>query len=249
MDKVGEVGSGPEKAAVPAKIGETTGSDLAAMLLRGTLGAIPLVGPLAAEIATGIIPRQRIDRIQAFLEKLAETVGKMDAEFVKQRMTCPKGVDLLEDCVDGAVKALSGERIGHLASLYAVGITTEQADHETNKKMVLLLNQLTDAEVVWLAELAQGRSAHDRPERNAEILAPRAAYFGSPVEDLDAQAIQKAWKDRLIQLGLAKESIRSPLEFEKIRGDWKRHRPEATWLGRMLLRYIGIAGPSGGDTQ
>ena len=45
----------------------TKGTDIATILSKGLVGAIPFVGPLAAEIVGAIIPNQRIDRLESLL--------------------------------------------------------------------------------------------------------------------------------------------------------------------------------------
>ena len=223
-------------------------ADVAVALARSALGIIPVVGPIAAEIVGAIIPGQRVDRIQRFLEKLAQRVDGIEETMIRDKMSQPESIDLLEDCLQGASRALSDNRLQYLANLYATGITSEQADHETNKKMASLLSQLTDAEVIWLGELAQIRAVLDWPEGNLDVLYPRSAAMRSSAAEVDAAEIQKAWKDRLIQLGLANARLRKSMrdgsiEIDMITNDWERDEPEATWLGRMLLGYIGIDEP------
>ncbi|MHB1000825.1 MAG: hypothetical protein ACYC27_16410 [Armatimonadota bacterium] len=229
------------------QLARMTSADFAAATARAMLGAIPFVGPLVSEIVTTIIPGQRMDRIQDFLERLAERVKDVEAEVLQERMKTAECVDLLEDCFAGAVRALSEDRLEYLANLYATGISRMEADHETNKKMVSLLSQLSDAEVIWLAHLAQDRALGDPIVNNEDILYPRSTVLSSPVEERDAHAMQEAWKSRLTQLGLVKQKIRqnsrSGPEMDTFSGDWKRDSPRATWLGRMLLGYIGIEEP------
>jgi len=48
----------------------TKGTDISAIIGKGLLGAIPFVGPMAAEIVGAVIPNQRIDRIESLLTLL-----------------------------------------------------------------------------------------------------------------------------------------------------------------------------------
>ena len=52
--------------------------DLATIFGKGLVGAIPFVGPLAAEIVGSIIPNQRIDRIETFLKMLESKIHGLD---------------------------------------------------------------------------------------------------------------------------------------------------------------------------
>ena len=148
------------------KITKTTGADIATFSAKLGLSFVPFVGSAVAEIVTAIIPGQRLDRIQDFLEQVAEKVKHLEQQAIEERMKTPDAVDLIEDCFNGAARATSQDRIGYLANLYVTGITNEQADHETNKKMASLLSQLSDAEVIWLGHLAQVRYA-GQPNRQA----------------------------------------------------------------------------------
>lgn len=71
--------------------------DIATIFTKGIVGAIPFVGPLAAEIVGTTIPNQRMDRIEKFLEKLEQKIKKMDQEKVKESIEKPESVDLFED--------------------------------------------------------------------------------------------------------------------------------------------------------
>ncbi len=238
-----------EGAGAPdTQVARTTSADIGTAVARAVVGAAPFVGAALAEIATAIIPGQRMDRLQRFVECLAVHLDAFEKHVIEEKMKTPEAVDLLEDCYYGAARALSQERIDHLANLYVTGITSEQADHETNKKLITLLNQLTDAEVIWLSHLAQFQHIGTEIDKHEEVLTPRTAWMGGSVEDFDAEAVQEAWKDRLIQLGLAHAKISrgtGDLGFEMDRhsGEWRRDSPEATWLGRMLLNVIGIGEP------
>ena len=44
--------------------------DIIAIVGKGAVGAIPFVGPMAAEIIGALIPNQRMDRLEQFLKEL-----------------------------------------------------------------------------------------------------------------------------------------------------------------------------------
>ena len=92
-------------------------------------------------------------------------------------------------------------------------------------------------------------------DKHEDVLNPRPAFMGSSTQEVDANAVQKAWRARLIQLGLTEEKLKtgsrgeSP-EVDRSTGDWKRGTTDVTWLGRMLLGYIGIEEPlRGGESK
>lgn len=230
---------------LPERIPATTGPDVAAIALRGTLGAVPIVGALMAEIAGSIIPSQRLDRIHRFVEIIGVKLDSLSDEVRHLRMTAPHAVDLLEDCFLSAARARSDERLSYLAELYVSGIKADKADTERDKVLIRLLDSLTDAEVIWLAHIAD-RHTSNLKEKNPSVLTQVAAHPRSDREAYDKQTIQKAWRNRLEDLGLVTKKLRinsrsKTPEVDSATGDWKREYEQVTWLGRMLLNRIGIA--------
>ncbi len=69
-------------------------TDFAVAVAKGTLGAIPGVGGIAAEIVGTLIPRQRLDRIAEFLEILGEKVAGVERDMLEQKMKSEEFIDL-----------------------------------------------------------------------------------------------------------------------------------------------------------
>ena len=53
---------------------QTNTTDCVASLARGTFGAIPFVGPIAAEIIGHVIPNPPVDRLVRFVQRSEERV-------------------------------------------------------------------------------------------------------------------------------------------------------------------------------
>jgi hypothetical protein len=85
--------------------------DYATLVAKGAAGAIPYLGGMAAEIIGTLIPNQRIDRIVGFLEKLDVRVGRLESEPMKARLRQSGMIDLMEDSLYQAARALSNERL------------------------------------------------------------------------------------------------------------------------------------------
>ncbi|RJX19559.1 MAG: hypothetical protein C4570_05020 [Ammonifex sp.] len=224
---------------------KTNKTDLAAIVAKGALGLIPCVGPLAAEVIGTLIPNQRLDRIQRFLEKLEERVNKLDRERVEKKFHNPGFVDLLEDGFYQAARALTEERLNHIANLVAKGISQEEAEYVRFKKMLSILSSLNDVEVLFL--IMYGRwELGDREfmEQHKDILSPKVATMGSSEDELEAAWIQDSYKAHLVELGLLRPRFNRPRkgelpEFDDKTGTIKASGHELTPLGRMLLKYIG----------
>src|SRR5215510_8642190 len=76
---------------------ETNRSDIAASLIRGIVGATPVVGPIVAEALSMTIPNQKIDRIVAFLRILEDKLKYVEQDLLKEASKSEEFNDLLED--------------------------------------------------------------------------------------------------------------------------------------------------------
>ncbi len=229
-------------------------AEFAAAAVRATFGALgavdphlALVAPLISEVVTSIIPRQRVERIEHLTAELATQVSSMDEEKVKQRFGEPGFVDLLEDGLWQATRATSEERIKQIATLLKNGLSNEDVNALQYKTLMGLLGQLNDAEIIMLQSLAliDNRERQALYEKQPNVLMPVPAYMGSPREDVDKNAIHDNYRAHLRRLGLAKFRYREPKRGEMPEIDYKTRMvksssTDATWLGRYLLRVIGL---------
>jgi len=131
---------------------ETNRSDYAAILIRGLVGAVPWLGPLTAELITTRIPNQKIDRIISVLKLLEDKINflELDKAYIETRFTSEEFADLLEDALPQAARALSEERKEYIANLLKNSLTREDLDHAGKKKLLALLGELLDPEIILL---------------------------------------------------------------------------------------------------
>jgi len=195
--------------------------------LKGVASAVPF-GSLVVETVTSVIPRQRMDRVADMIGRLGAKLDEVEADVkdVKERFSSPEFIDLFEEGVLQAGKALSEERRQHIANILFHGLTDEDLNHARVKKLLFLLNDLADPEIVWLTyvNLAMDESQEQFYQVHEKVLAVVEAVIGSDRGTLDEAALQESYKNRLVQLGLASERMASA--------------NDVTPLGRMLLRYI-----------
>lgn len=226
------------------------GTDIATILGKGLVGAIPFVGPLAAEIVGAIIPNQRIDRIESLLKTLESKIAKEDKEKIKERITAPEYVDLIEDCFIQASRALSEERKEYIASLLKNSLTDDDLRHIEYKRMLSLLGELNDLEVLILKSytMYRGRPEHDGFwKTHKDVLAPPLAYIGSSQEEIDKYTIFQTHRTHLANMGLITPRFKKPKrgelpEFDEKTGLIKAQGYDITGLGRLLLRSIDQGG-------
>ncbi|MCT4365278.1 MAG: hypothetical protein N3Z29_10265 [Synechococcaceae cyanobacterium MAG-AL1] len=221
-------------------------TDLAVALTKGVLAAIPFVGGLAAEVVSTLIPNQRVDRISALLTSLASKVSAMEQERVKARFHEPGFVDLLEDGMYQASRALSEERMENISSLLKNGLSDDDVESIRYKTLMSLLGELNDAEVIILrghAKLfARDEEFH---EQHKDVLHPESAHLGSDQQQLDRNALDQEYRNHLVRLGLLKNRFARPRrgelpEFDEKTGLMKASGREITTLGRLLLRRLDL---------
>lgn len=225
-----------------------TKTDLAAVIAKGGLGAIPGVGALAAEVVGMLIPNQRLDRIERLLEDLAKQLSEQNPEDVRQSFTRAEFVDLLEDGMIQSSRALSDERIHRLAILLRGSLTDVEVNHLRDKRLLELLGQLNDAELVLLQSYTV-KSRHDQEfqDLHRDVLTAPPAYMGAPQDQLDNSTLHQQFNEHLVQLGLLDQKLRFDREtglpeFDKRTGKPKISYKELSSLGRLLLKRVDLLG-------
>lgn len=226
----------------PAKVGGTTSADIAAVLAKGALGAIPFAGGLLAEVAGSLIPGQKMDRLIKFAESLERRLSEAERELFATRAKTPEGTDLVEDALHQASRAISADRTSRIVELLTNGLTEEQFDHDGSKKLLWLLGELADPELVWLVYI--GRNYDESMlELHSQVLSHRTAHLGSGEAEHDSAAVQSSWRRRLLDLGLVKaagyNSGGVDLAFSGLETAAEEGSLELTQLGRMLIRSLG----------
>ncbi|PTN10891.1 hypothetical protein [Nitrosomonas aestuarii] len=228
----------------------TKGTDVATIIGKGLLGAIPFVGPLAAEIIGAVIPNQRIDRIESLLKLLESKIPKEDREKVEQRIVSPESVDLVEDSFVQASRALSEDRKEYIASLLKNSLTDDELKHIEYKRLLSILGELNDLEVLILKSqtLHRGQPEHDEFwSAHEDALKQPLAHMGSTQVEIDKHTIYQTHKLHLANLGLLKARFKIPKrnefpEFDEKTGMIKAQGYDITGLGRLLLRSIDQGG-------
>lgn len=219
-------------------------SDRIVSALKATFGAIPYLGPLAAELVGNVIPNLREERIVSFLKVLSSKIDPEEKAKVEAKILEEKSIDLMEDGFFQAARALSEERIEYIASLVKNGLTNEDAEHITYKKLLSILAELNDIEVLILISYSGGiMQQQDFRRKHQGIVTEPPVHLGSSQEEVDKHAIYEAHKVNLANLGLLKIRFQRPRrgespEFDERTGMMKSSGYDITDLGRLLLRSI-----------
>ena len=219
-------------------------TDIAATLVKGSVGAVPIYGPIIAEIISNLIPNQRIDRIVSFIKVLESKVDDEEKDKVEKNMLEEKSIDLMEDGFLQAARALSEERIEYIASLLKNSLTNEDLEHIQYKRLLFLLGELNDVEVLMLKSHS-GSIAEQQEFRRKHQDALAAPYMSlaSSQEQIDKHAIYEAYRANLTHLDLLKIRFQKPKrgelpEFDEKTGMVKAQGYNITSLGMLLLRSI-----------
>lgn len=209
----------------------TTKSDVAASLIRGIVGAAPFVGPLMAEALSATIPNQKFDRMITFMKVLEDRVQYIEEDLLNEKFKNEEFMDLLEDGLQQASRAISEERKEYIANLLKNGLESEKQSHLEKKKILSLLGQLNDAEIIMLKYFSL-----ENEEERMEVadkhpfLKYRDIAEDRLLEEVISEEVSLSYLDHLIQLRLAKAA---PSDT----------RYEITYLGHVLLWYIGQEDP------
>ncbi len=209
---------------------DTDTTDLAAAAARGIAGACPVIGGLVAEAVNHVIPNQKLDRVADFLRYLDERVSALDNDLgrVTERLRDKHGLDLLEEGVVQASRALTEERRRRIGNLLARSLTHNELKYTESKKILNLLRELTDPELLFLvyySEPLHMQSEYHRKlmEMHPEVLRPASRTIGAPQEEVDRGALRDSYFNTLVRFGLLQQ---------------QGNQHSLTALGRLLLRYI-----------
>jgi|SRR3989344_533093 len=123
---------------------QNTRVDTAVSIAKGVLGAIPYGGGLFAEIIGLTIPNQRLDRITRFLMELDKRLETAERNKLKNN---EYALNLFEDGLVQASRALSEERNRYIAVFLKKAINVNEDSYGTKKKLLYLLQELTDKDV------------------------------------------------------------------------------------------------------
>lgn len=206
------------------------------------------VSKIADDVVYNLIRKQRLDRIDEFLEILNEKTLGFEREILEQKMKTAEFIDLFEDGMWQVARALSRERKEYIASLLKNSLEYEDLNHIEQKKLLSLLNELNDAQIIILKSkefLYQSEAQQAFYNLHREVLQPPLVTMQSSEEEADQSALYKALVNDLQRLELIETTFKKPKknefpEFDMKTGMVKAQSSRITRLGRLLLRYIDM---------
>ena len=234
-------------AAVMSKELDQNATDYVVATAKAVLGMVPFAGSLLAELAGTIIPKQRIDRLTDFAQKLEDRFDDIDKEQIRSKLMDENFTDLVEETARHAARAVTEERRAYLASLLATGVSDDRISFLETKHLLRILGEINDIEIIWLRFYLHPVLNGDDEFRTKHeaVLKPVSATLGGEQTTVDRHALQKNYLQHLVSLGLLErpldvDSRTGYPKFDKFSHDWKTRGHHVTPLGRLLLRHIGL---------
>lgn len=220
--------------------------DTLAAIGRGIVGAIPFGGGILAEIVGAVIPGQRADRISAYVRILDSRIEKLEVGARDSIAVSAEKIQLIEEGGIQSARAISQERINLIVEAVSRGLNAKDAEVSRRKRLLFLLSELDDDEVNLLNAYGRAYAGSDRRALE-EVNRPERPNLNSDRSAIDQYQLYKLGEARLTRLGLLTKNYEKVKkgtvpEFDPRKGDFK-HRLEISYLGRMLLREIGMAAP------
>lgn len=240
-DSPGSRAQGPDtsKHEADIELGPST-EDQIASFVRTTSSLFPGVGPIIGHLISEVIPNQRLERAEAYLRRLAERVERL--ETIKE---APERIALFEDGALLAIRALTADRMRHIADLVSNGLNGSAKEVLEARRLLSILDQLDVDHILLLESKIFGR-LDDALERNPDIVRRPMLMMESGEDERRHAALWHLREQTLFRLGLLRTKFRKPKrgempEFDETTGMIKARGSRLTPLGLMLLRHLGLA--------
>lgn len=235
---------------------ETSKEDRAAVLLKSIASVVPL-GGLFSEIISTVIPNQKADRLKEFVEILDYKISNAERKIEEAELKSAEFTDLFEDAVVQASRAMSRNRLENIASVLKNSLTDKELDHIGKKKILAILGELNDAEIIWLKSytfrlrhinIEPYKTYYETHRSVLEPVPPRTFSRPEPRDITNKKALRDGFITNLERLGLIKDNFDRVKEndipkFDDGTGKLKSKSTSATSLGRLLIDYLDISVP------
>lgn len=215
-----------------------TQEDMLASGLRMALSAAGPLGAVVSEFVTQLVPQQRVDRLENFVERLNQRfVGLRDEFHERVQSSAPFAV-LTEEATLAAVRTASDERRGDLAALLRNGFDHDDSRVEEDLALARLLERLNEPQVLLLMSYGNfKRTMGDTELRDFQLKYPGVFEIHPPTQtgssdDRRRWAMHNHYIAELVSFGLLEDE-------EGIAKSGPRRKVRITPLGLLLLQLIG----------
>ena len=208
---------------------ELNESDAAVSVARTISSLIPIAGSFLAEVFTVLIPNQQKERVVETLKLIVDKVQDLE-----ERIKDPEQLDLFQDAIIQATRALSPERRQYISNILKNSLSIEEQSHDQKKKLFIILNSLNDTEIIILkyySYVANSPEANDFRNNHRNILRHFRELETEDDSETNRETFYESYNKNFERLGLILE--------EATRFTGMRSR-ELTQLGKLLLKYIEV---------
>ncbi|CAO3429340.1 hypothetical protein [Azospirillum doebereinerae] len=205
-------------------------------------GTIPCVGPIIQVAITETIPSTRIERIEAFLIYIQE---RLDEQKLDDALKTKEGLDIFEEGISQAARALSEERKRYIAELVAKGMDSDKSAKKESRHILRILNQIDDAQIVILNSYQSKYQKIDEDgdddffDRHREILGPFSREIGEDNSEMEKAELKDAFEHHLSSFGLLRVKTE---DYGSLDGgiDTRSVTYEITPQGERFLKALGL---------
>jgi hypothetical protein len=169
--------------------------------LRGAIGMVPYIGTMLNELLFDARSRLKQERLNAYLEGVAEDVEKLKEEAIdREFLASEKFSDLLEDVLIRVARSNSEQKRAHFRSLL-VGAFQGRYDPDFSPMFVALLSEISDAELKVLEQFINYQKKKIELEQEGKKVDLGPIDYGARPWGFDG-AVAKAIVQSLISKGL-----------------------------------------------
>ena len=213
--------------------------DRAVSVVRGAGALMPHGGGIIGTLFGSLVPGQRIDRLEQYVETLGAKLDGLEETQEKVIASSPEHIDLFEEGAFRAARALTEDRIRHIALIVAIGMTKGTAVAIAQKRLLTILSDLDEQDIImlnWRLQINKSTSG-EYAENHAELLNSDRfpVTIWSSRDEREAEALKNAIDNKLLRYGLVE------LYDEAVPHGMKPRTSERiSQLGLLILHSVGL---------
>ena len=213
--------------------------DVIVSALRSALSVAGPMGAIVGEFLTQLVPDQRMDRLQDFVELLDGRLTGLEDQFKARLHESSTYATFAEQVMVVAVRTSSRERHRDLAELLRTGLSKSDADLVRHQTVLNLLERLNDVQILILMRYGSFGGTFGDPELSDFLAVHRDAFPEHPTLNASEDArlawnLYQHYEGELLQLGLLRE-------LEGVVKASEHRKLTITPIGTLVLEAIGRA--------
>jgi hypothetical protein len=222
---------------------------------------LPVFGSRLLSALIGEVVPNRMERFARFMTILDRKLRALEDRVPLQQPLSGVKLGLFEDGARLAVRALSDDRLEQLAHLVAEGLTASDIVASDNHRLMGVIEQLSDDEVVYLFSFSQPGQQPAWREQHKALIDPfeeLRAYHTARYENPDAppeapdvaasrflegrrlQIMFDLREQKLTRIGVIRQEQIKPTAEERAAGMVRYYPTQLSALGELVLSRLGL---------